>query len=67
MYSAQLLKPDGVMALLRNTFGSDETEERGLMQKLSSLGHLLSSPPPGMPFKVSRLLQSVVISFLDLY
>lgn len=55
------------MALLRNTFGSDETEERGLMQKLSSLGHLLSSPPPGMPFKVSRLLQSVVISFLDLY
>jgi hypothetical protein len=49
LFAAQLLRPDGVMALLRNTFDAADDNERGLMKKLVSVGQLLSSPPQGMP------------------
>lgn len=48
LYSAQLLRTDGVMALLRNIFGSEEEHGSDLMKKLAGVGHLLSTPPPRM-------------------
>lgn len=52
LFSAQLLRSDGVMALLRNTFATEDSHDRGLMKKLVKVGHLLSTPPPRMPLEV---------------
>ncbi|PWN35073.1 uncharacterized protein FA14DRAFT_189082 [Meira miltonrushii] len=52
LFSAQLLRPDGVRALLRNTFPS---EERGVTKRLVSVRHLLTNPPAQMPLPVFAL------------
>lgn len=49
LFSAQLLRPDGVRALLRNTFPN---EERGMTKRLVSVGQLLTNPPAQMPLPV---------------
>ncbi|MCO5588320.1 hypothetical protein L7F22_042275 [Adiantum nelumboides] len=49
LFSAQLLRQDGVRALFRNTFAN---EERGMTKKLISVGHLLTNPPARMPLSV---------------
>jgi hypothetical protein len=48
VYSAQLLRTDAVMALLKITFGSDDDQGSLLTRKLTSFGHLFSTPPPDM-------------------
>lgn len=65
LYSAQLLRTDAVMALFKITFGEDEEHGSGLMRKLVSTSHLLSTPPVGMaigtfvPLVVQRLMEVV--------
>lgn len=49
LFSAQLLRSDGVKTLLRNTFNN---EERGMTKRLVSVGHLLTNPPTQMPLPV---------------
>ncbi|UZJ53245.1 hypothetical protein CBS101457_002565 [Exobasidium rhododendri] len=49
LYSAQMLRTDGVMALLKITFGNGDDQGSSLLKKMIGVGHLLSSPPPNMP------------------
>lgn len=56
LYSAQLLRTDGIMALFRNIFGSEEEHGSDLLKKLAGVGHLLSTPPPKMSLEAFALI-----------
>lgn len=65
LFSAQLLRKDGVLALLRYTLSETDANERGLMSKLSSVGHLLSTPPTGMP--VQAFIRTTFPNILEVF